>query len=103
MEGVQQIKDDIVVHGAGKEHNSRLWALLEKLAEDNITLRREKCKFVVPEVKWFGHIYSKQGSGEEAGHQGLEKARRQEGGQKLLADSCLLQSVHEARPGEDLC
>ena len=61
LEGVQQIKDDIVVHGAGKEHDSRLVALLERLAEYNITLRREKCKFGAPEVKWFGHIYSKQG------------------------------------------
>ena len=61
MVGVQQIKDDLVVHGAGKEHDSRLWALLERLAESNITPRREKCKFVVPEVKWFGHIYCKQG------------------------------------------
>ena len=33
LEGVQQIKDDIVVHGDGKEHDSRLEALLERLAE----------------------------------------------------------------------
>ena len=61
LQGVQQIKDDIVVHGAGTEHDSRLQALLERLEEYNITLRREKCKFGVAEVKWFGHIYSKQG------------------------------------------
>ena len=77
LEGVQQIKDDIVVLKAGKEHDSRLVALLERLTEYNITLRREKCKFEVPEV--------------------------QEEVQELLADSYLLQSVHEARPGEDLC
>ena len=33
LEGVQQIKDDIVMHRAGKEHNNRLVALLERLAE----------------------------------------------------------------------
>ena len=33
LKGVQQIKDDIVMHRAGKEHNSRLVALLERLAE----------------------------------------------------------------------
>ena len=33
LEGVQQIKDDIVVHGDVKEHDSRLEALLERLAE----------------------------------------------------------------------
>ena len=61
LEGVQQINYDIVVHGVGTEHDTRLQALLERLEEYNITLRREKCKFGVPEVKWFGHIYSKQG------------------------------------------
>ena len=57
--GVQQIKDDIVMHRVGKEHNSRLVHCWK--GWQNITLRREKCKFGVPEVKWFGHIYSKQG------------------------------------------
>ena len=57
LEGVQQIKDDIVVLKAGKEHDSRLVALLERSTEYNINLRREKCKFEVPEVQ----IYSMQG------------------------------------------
>ena len=61
LEGVQQIKDDIVVHGQGQIHDARLKALLERLEEYNITLRKEKCQFGVPEVKWFGHIYSEQG------------------------------------------
>ena len=61
LEGVQQIKDDIVVHGKGVEHDRRLKALLERLEEFNITLRREKCKFGVREVKWFGHVYSELG------------------------------------------
>ena len=61
MEGCQQIKDDIVVHGQGKEHDVRLQALLERLQEYNITLRKEKCQLWVQEVKWFGHKYSKQG------------------------------------------
>ena len=47
-----------MVHRAGKEHDSRLEAPLKRLAENNVTLRREKCTFG---VKWFGHIYSKQG------------------------------------------
>ena len=29
MEGVQQIKDDVVVYGIGKEHNVRLRKVLE--------------------------------------------------------------------------
>ena len=45
LEGIQQIKDDIVVHGKGEEHDKRLKALLERLQQFNITLRREKCEF----------------------------------------------------------
>ena len=41
LEGIQQIKDDIVVHGKGEEHDKRLKALLERLQQHNITLRRE--------------------------------------------------------------
>ena len=61
IEGVQQIKDDLVVHGIGEEHDRRLDAVLKKFKEYNLTLRKEKCQFGVPEVKWFGNIYSKQG------------------------------------------
>ena len=56
-----RIKDDIVVHGRGTEHDVRLDRLLQRLKEYNITLRRKKCRFGVTEVRWFGHIYSRQG------------------------------------------
>ena len=59
--GVQQIKDDLVVHGKGKEHDVRLVEVLKRLQEFGLTLRKEKCEFGVPEVKWFGQIFSKQG------------------------------------------
>ena len=61
IEGVQQIKDDLVVHGHGKEHDVRLEKVLERLQEYGMTLRRGKCQFGVTEVKWFGQVYSKQG------------------------------------------
>jgi transposase InsO family protein len=61
LEGVIQIKDDIVVHGCGKEHDTRLEALLVRLEKFNITLRKEKCNFGQQEVKWFGNTYTKQG------------------------------------------
>ena len=35
--------------------------MLARLAEYNITLRRDKCKLGQNSVKWFGHIFSKQG------------------------------------------
>jgi len=48
--GVQQIKDDVVVHGKGIEHNRRLEALFQRLQEYNITLRSAKCKLGMPQV-----------------------------------------------------
>ena len=61
LEGVQQIKDDLVVHGKGQQHDLRLEAVLKRLQEFNLTLRFEKCQFGVPEVTWFGNVFSKQG------------------------------------------
>jgi len=61
--GVRRSKadqDDVVVHGKGMEHD-RLEALFQRLQECNITLRKAKCKLGMSQVKWFGHIYSKQG------------------------------------------
>ena len=42
-----------MVHGKGEQHNRRL-------EQYNLTLRK-KCQFGVPQVKWFGSIYSKEG------------------------------------------
>ena len=61
LEGVVQIKDDLVVHGTGQEHDARLSKVLQRLGETGLTLRKEKCKFGQPEVLWFGNIFSKQG------------------------------------------
>ena len=61
LDGVEQIKDDLVIHGRGKEHDVRLKAVLERFREYNLTLRREKCKFGQQEVVWFGNVFSKQG------------------------------------------
>ena len=62
LEGIQQIKDDIIVHGKGTEHDCRLEALFKRFQEYHITLQKEKCQLGMPEVKWFGHIYSKHGT-----------------------------------------
>ena len=59
--GVVQIKDDLVIHGKGKEHDARLEALLDRLVKFELTLRPEKCMFGQQEVKWFGHVFSAQG------------------------------------------
>ena len=47
-----QIKEDLVVHGVGGEHDHRIHAVLERFHQFNIKLR--------PEVMWFGNVYKKQ-------------------------------------------
>ena len=61
LEGTLQIKDDVLVHGKGKQHDERLRAVLNRFQEAGLTLRKEKCKFGQGEVKWFGMVYSKHG------------------------------------------
>ena len=39
LEGVLQIKDDVLVHGVGEEHDRRLRAMLERFREAGLTLR----------------------------------------------------------------
>jgi hypothetical protein len=61
LEGVTQIKDNLVVHGKGKVHDDRLEKVLERLMDYGLTLRKDKCQFGVQEVTWFRMIFSKQG------------------------------------------
>ena len=66
LKGVIQIKDDIMVHGKGQEHDDNLRALLKRLHEYGIRLRKEKCNFGQQSIMWFGHIFSKQGMSPDA-------------------------------------
>ena len=59
--GVQQIKDDIVIHGVNQQHTVNVEKLLERLEEHIVTLRRSKCLFGVQDLKWFRNTYSKKG------------------------------------------
>ena len=61
LEGVAQIKDDVVVHGSGKEHDIRLDRFMTRIQEHGLTLRKEKCRFGVTQVLWFGNVYDKHG------------------------------------------
>ena len=60
-EGVAQIKDDVLVHGDGEEHDDRLKQVLQRFREAGLTLRKEKCQLGQKEVKWFGMIFSEEG------------------------------------------
>ena len=61
MEGVIQIKDNIVIHRRGKEHNEKLKELLDRLQNKGQMLRVERCQFGAAETTWFGYIYDKDG------------------------------------------
>ena len=61
LPGVTQIKDELVVHGCGREHEERLKKVFERFQEAGLTLRKEKCKLGKQEVVWFGNVYSRQG------------------------------------------
>ena len=51
----------MIVHGEGEKHDENLRKVFSRLEEHNITLNCEKCHLGMPQVKWFGMIYSKQG------------------------------------------
>jgi hypothetical protein len=55
------IKDDICIHGKGKEHDAHLQAVFDVLIKNGFTLRPQKCDLGKQEVKWFGYVFSKDG------------------------------------------
>ncbi|XP_052777873.1 uncharacterized protein K02A2.6-like [Mya arenaria] len=62
LEGVQNISDDIIVHGNSQEqHDSRLAAALRRLQEKGLTLNKQKCEFNKKTLEFFGYIFSENG------------------------------------------
>ena len=62
LDGAKNVSDDIIVYGKTQaEHDSRLKATLERLDSHNVKLKKEKCKFSQSCVKFYGHIFNKQG------------------------------------------
>jgi len=60
--GVIQIQDDILIHAKSQEnHRSHLHCLLEILSTLGITLSKEKCKFDLSEITWFGFVFNEKG------------------------------------------
>ena len=90
------IKDDILIHGKGQDHDKHLDAVLTKLSEHGLTLRFKKCDLGRPEVKWFGYVFSKDGMSpdpEKCGHQRLARSAKLEGGEKFPTNSAIQQEV----------
>ena len=67
MPGIFQIKDDLVVHGVGQEHDARLEGTLKRLQDYGLTLRKEKCHIGKGEVILFGHVFKKDGMSPDPG------------------------------------
>ena len=56
LEGVTCLMDDMVVFGStAQEHDTRLTAVLTRLAEANVTLNKEKCTFKSTSISFLGH------------------------------------------------
>ena len=54
------IADDIIIYcNNQKQHDETLGRLLQRLREKNFTLKKSKCVFNKPELKFMGHILSK--------------------------------------------
>lgn len=58
-DGVVVVMDDILVYGVtGKEHDTRLDAVLKTIKDSGLKLNKAKCHFGKTEIKYFGHIIS---------------------------------------------
>ena len=64
LKGVISIADDICVFGKDeREHDTNLYALLEKAKASGLVFNADKCNIKVPEIslKFFGMTYSENG------------------------------------------
>ena len=63
-EGVNNISDDIIVHGSSyEEHDERLDKVLQRLSEKGLTLNFNKCVFRMTKLIFVGHVLSAKGVG----------------------------------------
>ena len=78
ISGVQNIADDLIVHGKNnEEHDRNLHGVLQRLKEKNLTLNPQKCQFRMDKVVFMGLLVSKYGIGptEEKVRAVLESSR----------------------------
>ena len=62
IEGAERQVDDIIVHGCDQaQHDERLYAVLKRLAEANVTLNLAKCELSVTKVEVSGHVVLAEG------------------------------------------
>ncbi|XP_062713844.1 uncharacterized protein K02A2.6-like [Aedes albopictus] len=62
LEGTESLLDDVIVFGKTRaEHDRNLNNTLQRIQEFGFRLKLEKCKFGVTQVKYLGHIISRDG------------------------------------------
>ena len=68
LEGVTVVADDILIYGKGstrevavQDHNKKLEKLLARAKEKGLRLNRDKCKFLLDELPYIGHVISEKG------------------------------------------
>ena len=60
LNGVLHIRDDFIVFGKGNaDHDKALENLLHRFRECGLTFNPKKCKFRLPQIEFFGSIFSK--------------------------------------------
>ena len=62
LDGVLHIRDNFIVFGKGKaDYDKALENLLRRFQECGLTFSPKKCKFCLPQIKFFSFIFSKDG------------------------------------------
>lgn len=62
IEGVFVFVDDVVITGQTRQdHLKNLSTVLQRLEEAGLRLKKKKCQFFQPEIKYLGHIVSSEG------------------------------------------
>jgi len=62
VNGVLHIRDDFIVFGKGNaDHDKALENLLNRFRECGLTFNPNICKFRIPQIEFFGFIFSKDG------------------------------------------
>ncbi|RXN21598.1 Transposon Ty3-I Gag-Pol [Labeo rohita] len=62
IEGVETYIDDLLIWGETKQqHDERLRQVLERARVKNFKLNKERCKVGLEEIKYLGHVFSKEG------------------------------------------
>ena len=97
LKGVIVIKDDILVHGVGKEHNENLEACLQRLHNYGIHLRREKCKMRQQAVMWLLQARDVGGPSQGGTREGLAGAAGQKRGEIVPSDRTVRRPIHAIR------